>query len=1394
MVNRLTQYILLPVLLLTSICVSAQENLTFHRLDSDNGLPCDETYTVIQDDEGFIWIGTLYGLYRYDGYQVRNIGLGTEISSKEIKCLADDHAGGIWIGTKDGIHHIDKRTMTFKTYRPQEFSNSGVVNCFLCRENGETWVGTDGGLYVYNSRTDSMELRYNENQGSLIPHCSVKSIVEDSNGYIWAGTWDQGLFRYNKKSQEWYKLPKFNESNSAHVVFADGKSLWVGTWGHGLYCLSNPYATNTSLDFNRYVSNTSQPFSGSIIGNYIYSIEENREDRTLWVGTNNGLTIAQISNGTLSDFQNYPGSNADNYAFLGTGVESVFCDHTGLMWMCTTEKGVVSVRHNKSPFRNIDYSRLIGYNTENIPSCITTDQAGSLFVGIKSVGTACVNPADSSNIAVRVVTKELTGKDQTSSDRSIYVMEDGTIATGTLSDGFFLKKRNAPAQNYTTANCPWLHDNCVLSFLEENGNLLIGNWKGLCLLRADGTGTNISEITGNEDFINAQINCILKVSDRNYWMSTMNLGIIHVEGNLFGSTHDIKKLRITFHKGYARLVRLLRSGNGTLWACSRQDGLFRYDAVRDSFVCMNQAYSLPTSIVSDMEEDQQGALWLTTNIGLMKLTFDKSNDKGDSGQPRVRLFTKSDGLQSNYLGRAFITSMPNGDMCLAQTDFITLFSPSVMDMKTESNEARITDIKIFNESATAFDSNGIELQHNQNDLTFEFSTLTYDELQSIRFAYKLEGYDHDWIYAPIGHFSAYYNNLPPGSYTFRLQSADASGMWTESSQQLKVVILQPLYKRWWAICLYLLAAGALASYLLRHYRNIRRQREEVRLAHMQAEQTEELNHKKMQFFTNISHDLMTPLTIISASIDSMNPKEEENVAEMKPVIQANATKLIRMIQQILQFRKVESGNLNLQVSQRDLVRFCRKEVESITPLMRSKNIQLLFTSNVEEYKCWFDPDAIDKILYNLLSNAAKYSNTEDGKVELKLHCGKTTEIRVSDNGKGIPEEKRKDLFKRFYEGEHRKFNTYGTGIGLSLARDLIQLHHGTIAFESAEGEGTTFTITFPTTDDAYAIDEKDDTVYEEPLDAADESADVDETLVQKLEQESNTSGGAVSDAESAIPNILLVEDNTELLSVIQRVLSEHYHVVTAQNGKEALECMRSANNDIQMIVSDIMMPEMDGLELTRIIKSDIEISHIPVLLLTAKRTDEDKTVAYRLGADAYLTKPFSMELLIARIENLLHRRREAAAHIEERISQSLMDSSLALRIEADKLDITDLDAAFVKRCKELVEKHIDDVEFAQVQFAEELCVSKSTLYKKLKALTGMNTPAFIRSIRMNTARSLLMRNPHIRMSELAYAVGYNDPKYFTQCFKKDFGMLPSEYVSSQRKSGGTPAHPAGADV
>ena len=518
---------------------------------------------------------------------------------------------------------------------------------------------------------------------------------------------------------------------------------------------------------------------------------------------------------------------------------------------------------------------------------------------------------------------------------------------------------------------------------------------------------------------------------------------------------------------------------------------------------------------------------------------------------------------------------------------------------------------------------------------------------------------------------------------------------------------------------------------------------------MEAEKVEELNHKKLQFYTNITHDLMTPLTIISASVDTMQ-------GEGKNVIQNNVNRLMRLLEQILQFRKAETGNLRLTVSKGDIADFCRREIESIQPLMQKKQLHLSIVTSPETVRGYFDPDALDKILYNLLSNAAKYNRpmgfVQVSMVQAEDNPGEVV-IQVKDNGEGIKKEKQATLFDRFYEGEHRKFNTYGTGIGLSLTRDLVHLHHGEISFESEEGVGTTFTITLPIDKASFSEEEIDDQYTLTP--SENESPELTE-LSDK-----------VDDAPSVqtMGKVLVVEDNDDILAILRHLLSTKYQVLTAYNGKEALEILE--NEYVDLVITDIMMPVMDGMELLCHIRENADNAHLPVIMLTAKRDDQDRAESYSAGADAYITKPFNSNVLMSRVENLMERSQATKKELKKKDLVGMTD-----------IDLTSSDEEFLKRCIACVQKNIGNFDFDQQQFAEQTGTSKSTLYKKLKTLTGMNTSAFIRSIRMKTACEVLEKNPTIRISDLAYSVGYNDPKYFSSCFKKDFGMLPSEYVKS----------------
>ena len=531
-------------------------------------------------------------------------------------------------------------------------------------------------------------------------------------------------------------------------------------------------------------------------------------------------------------------------------------------------------------------------------------------------------------------------------------------------------------------------------------------------------------------------------------------------------------------------------------------------------------------------------------------------------------------------------------------------------------------------------------------------------------------------------------------------------------------------------------------------------RNALRLREIEKAKAEELNHAKLQFFTNITHELLTPLTIISATVDELKTQAPSH-NDLYTVMNSNIQRLIRLLQQILEFRKAETGNLKLRVSPGDIAAFVKNAAESFQPLVKKRKIHFSFLCDPESMIGYFDMDKLDKILYNLLSNAAKY-NKEDGFIQVSLSYDETDKdfvlLKIKDNGKGISKEKQKNLFKRFYEGDYRKFNTIGTGIGLSLTKDLVELHGGTISVESEVDHGTEFMVRIPIERSYYDEEQIDDeaiSLMQNSVNYEDTQEDAD-VETQEVTIKANT--------------ILLVEDNGELLHLMTKLLSREYNVFTAQNGKEGIAVLEK--EDVDLIVSDVMMPEMDGIEFCKYVKGHLEMSHIPMILLTAKNKEEDRAEAYEIGADAFISKPFNLTVLHARIRNLLKYKERMARDFKNQIVFEVKD-----------LNYTSLDEDFIQRAIHCVNNHLEDPNFDQAQFADEMRTSKSTLYKKLKSLAGLNTSSFIRNVRLKAAcRIMEEKGTNVRVSELAYAVGFNDPKYFSSCFKKEFDMLPSEYI------------------
>ena len=1337
------------------------QHLNFKQLSTLNGLPTDEVQKVFQDKDGYIWIATRSGLCQYDGYQVKtyksNLYTPELFTNNNIQCLADDNNHNLWIGTLEGLNVLNKTTGYIrKIVIPGIASNA--VSCLLITKNNTVWIGTDSGLCRYIPENNSFVIYGHSRTGNVLNTIAIKSLIEDSRGNVWIGTWSDGLYRYNPKQKRFYAYPKMNLRNSAHIIYEDYKKrLWVGTWDEGLFMIENPYEMN-HLRWKRFVHEAGNP--NSLSDNIVYSISEDTNTHTLWVGTRSGLSICNHNSG-IGYFTNYL-SESKKYPIPNNEVNSIIRDRSGIMWLGTIGGGVCWANTKQSLFNLYTMEALKIELPTNSMRSLFVDDEGLVWMGVGTYGLAVYDRKKDICRYYPKIPEFSNVKGMPTVNTIVQIKRTKELWIGTYDGGIYVYNKGQKVKNLLPQNTPYLRDGCVNSIKEDkNGNLWIGTRSGLCVRYPNGKGYIFNKLViDNKDLGRTKIRSVWEDTDGSIWCGTENSGVIRITGNP-QKPRTLKFYQYSLANKKLNSIEALcffKDNSGRLWLGTEGGGLNLYDKNKDSFISVNKLINLPGDFVGSIQQDSKGNLWLGTNYGLVKL--DVTQDLKTSG---IRVYTSADGLQDNF----FIPSSSfnkNGELFFGGYKGYNSFFPDKMGDNVTKAPVFITDIKIFNQSFGSLDeklrnrmsknmpgfTKEIRLPYKYNNFTIEFAALVYCNPRQNKYAYKLDGFDKEWQYTDASRRFAYYNNLKSGTYTFHLKATNENGAWNENETTLQVVILPPLWATWWAYLIYLVIALVITRISLRTAKNRMRLKNDLKLQQMEQAKSEELNHAKLQFFTNITHELLTPLTIISATVDDLKMISPQN-SDHYAVMQNNISRLIRLLQQILEFRKAESGNLKLKVSNDNLADFVKKEVNSLRPLMKKKKMHFSVVCDPENIQGYFDPDKLDKILYNLLSNASKYNN-EGGFVQVNLSCDSGKEyaiLIVKDNGMGISPDKMESLFKRFYEGDYRRFNTIGTGIGLSLTKDLVELHQGTISVESEVGKGTSFCVKIPIDRSFYKDEEIDDS-----------RKNISEETISDLQISVQ---GSEKSVEAKSHSLLVVEDNEELLQLMVTLLNREYNIYTAQNGKEGIVVIE--NEDIDLVVSDIMMPEMNGIEFCKHIKNNFETSHIPLILLTAKNKEEDRIEAYDSGADGFISKPFKLTVLHAKIKNLLKSR--------ERVAK---DFKKQLVFEAKELNYTSIDEEFLQRAIDCVYKHLDNSEFDQQQFIEEMGSSKSTLYKKLKSLTGLNTSAFIRNIRLKAACKIVEDKKRIRISELAYAVGFNDPKYFSACFKKEFGMLPSEYI------------------
>ena len=944
--------------------------------------------------------------------------------------------------------------------------------------------------------------------------------------------------------------------------------------------------------------------------------------------------------------------------------------------------------------------------------------------------------------------------------------------------GVIIKPKEKEAFCLDNTNTNYIKENFVNAVFESKDKTMwIGSRNGMSIVYPDNTGYFLTMKEGKKDFSSCDIRNICQDRQGNIWVSTDNEGIIRISGN----TRNIRSLKYRQYcpknDKYAinDAQKCMEDNQGRLWAISNSGGLFLYNKVEDRFEYQNRKLHLPDDQTFSIEGDASGNIWVALNKALAYITW--KNQESDHLR-NITYFTQEDGLGEIKFSADASYQFGKEIFFGTRAGFFS-FPPSAMTkMKNHRNcKLVITDLIIDDVPFAQLDSvlksdiseemphytKRISIPSNVKKFDIEFSLLTYGNTRKNSYAYQLEGYDEDWQYSKQDEHKATFQNLNAGTYKLHLKANDGYGKWQELPYTITIKVLPPWYASRLAFMLYILMLIGGIFAVARWYKERVKTRNSLQMG---------------VILTNITHELLTPLTVISATIYKLKeraPQYEEDYL----VMDSNINRTTRLLRQILEVRKSQAGQLHLLVNRSNLVSFIEEACENIRPMAEHQQIKLKFNKPHSEGTAWFDADKMDKIIYNLLSNAIKY-NKVGGKIDVSLRLSKEQAVvTIADNGIGMSKEKMKHLYTRFFDGDYRKQNMPGTGIGLSLTHDLVKLHHGNIQCESLEGEGTTFTITLPIKKSAYAPDE---------IDNSDKPNAVNQEAIRQASQETEQESQSASEDKPKLTpvhqsifirknasKILVVEDNEELLALMLQVLSKNYHMFTAKNGKQAMNIIMK--EELDLVVSDVMMPIMDGIELTKQLKSDKSFWQLPVILLTAKNKEEDKTEAYAVGADAYITKPFKFEELEVRINALLANRKKMIEKIQAEISLQTSTESEAQAA----LHLSNPDQAFITRATEIVMQHLADGDYNREAFAKDMAMGESTLYNKVKATTGQTVIAFITSIRLKEAQRIIQSNPNILISDVATQVGFNTPKYFSKCFKKEFGVFPKEYAEEQKK-------------
>ena len=1340
----------LSILFVASLAATADcQSLFFSTLTTRDGLPSNIISAIAQDRHNFVWIGTANGLCRYDGYRLKifkreeseNTIPANEISS----LLVDDNY--LWVGTWRGLCKIN--TATFETTRI-DLKENNVIRTLYKDKNKNVWIGTATGLVRYSPR--DQQFRTYTVQNSNLSHNTIRSIYEDSRNNLWIGTYD----RLNKLSPASERFVSFDLKGSykpalKNNLICDIKPvqdsdslLWIGT-ETGL-CLFNSITNQY-----KHYTNQNVAFSNEVIKN-IYT----DPDGNVWLGTDFGLNVFNPVLGTNISYFHNPQLS---YSLANNVIWEIFEDEGGVIWFVTSN-GLSRMNKHRKFYTYHEISHHIANQTigNQVKAVLITKK------GIQWIATI--------HGVIRI--------DPKTNERRIFDIDSSPDARILLNNVFALEE-------------------------DDLERIWIGTAGGINVW--DETKQKMFPITANSTngLVSNYIAKFIKGSDGSFWVSAWEGGLFKVVSgfrnldevrfefvgdygsekntyalNALWTIHNNELFRIDLHSYASNRVKRFNSvakgkdiyslyyaPKGSLWA-GTPNGLIEYKAQLDTAIF----YPIITGNAIDLNNiisDDYGNLWGAANNFLLKFSTTDHHIEIFPLDKDLPLKTFSSNCTARTSSGEIIFGGDNGFIGLHPDITPNDYKPEVYITSLEINNKPVFAGQEVNEKVLLHEdisfTKELKLAYAQRSITFEFSALHYWQPEINVYAYKLEGFDNDWNYVSGLKNFAVYSNLSPGSYVLHVKGTNNYGIWSDKISTLNILVEPPLFLSPAFIALYVAISIFILIISLRIYLARVHLKNELKLALLEKAHAEEIVQTKQQFFTNISHELRTPISLIIPPIQQIIKRgnlDDENKS-LITIAEKNSQRLLRLINQLLDFRKLEHENQSLKISWFDLVPFSKELYSLFSDKAARNEIEFTFQTNLKECPIWADKEKIEIIIFNLLSNAFKFT-PKRGKIDLSVDLhhvfngfeNGSVELKVTDSGMGIAPEEQAKVFERFYQGSEAKKMDDGSGIGLTLVAEYTKLHRGEIKVESKLASGTCFTVFLPLGSSHF------------PIDDAQNGHEIS-ILATKSELPESENHHYQFDLRSDKPLVLIVEDNIDMTDFIQVALKDKYNFIVADNGEDGFQKAHNFLPDV--IISDIMMPVMDGLALCKKIKNDRKISPIPIILLTAKSLTSQKIEGVRMGADIYLTKPFEVELLEAHIDHLLERKAELAAYFKNELMTQPVNES-GKENEDDR---------FLKKVMNTIEANISNSDFSVELLSEEMGMSSTHLYRKLKSLTHLSANEILKKYRIKKA-SLLLKNKEGNISEIMYDVGFSNLSYFSKCFKMEFGLTPKEY--QQRTSKG----------